>query len=39
MYKLGTNFLQWLYDLKEYAEQRELSCKRESELLKFLKIE
>lgn len=39
VYKLGTNFLQWLYDLKEYAEQRELSCKRESELLKFLKIE
>lgn len=39
MYKLGTNFLQWLKDLKEYAEQLELSCKHELELLKFLKIE
>ena len=39
MYKLGTNFLQWLKDLKEYVEQLELSCKRELELLKFLKIE
>lgn len=39
MYKIGTNFLQWLNNLKEYAEQRELSCKHESELIKFFKIE
>ena len=39
VYKLGTNFLEWLYDLKEYAEQQELYCKPELELLNFLKIE
>lgn len=39
MYKLGTNFLQWLKDLKEYAYKQESSCQQEIQLLKSFRIE
>lgn len=37
-FKIGENFLEWLLDIKEYAIQREKSCKEEIQLLKYFKI-